>query len=290
MQNNSKIDVFGAEVIMALVAAFIGDVTFFLVLTHYFCGAFALGMFWHKANGFLAKLVLVLGFLLPLPFLTLSILLAILLSNRFVAIIVEQAAIQTIAAFTAGAGEALEGVAVGAEAAEAGGTILEAGEGISATVEAGSATAEFGAETAEVAGKTPASESTLTERMAQRAEQKARDHLLDRLNPEGDRGRDEDGEDEREEDNTYERLMETGAERPPMEQVEEELFSEEGPRPQNLAEQEQEAEKAAPKESEAMRRLRERFEKTQKVRQGLEGTNATNPTPENEGYSLEEAA
>ena len=55
--------------------------------------------------------------------------------------------------------------------------------------------------------------------------------------------------------------METEAERPAMERVEEELFSEQGPRPAGGKTTEEPPRKADPRENESTRRLSERFAK-----------------------------
>lgn len=134
-----KIDIFSPAIVFALVAAFIGDFTFFLIITHYLCAAIAFGTFLPKVlpkmQGLLkigAIISAILVFILPLPFIMLTILIDLLVANSkiiatVVEEVVEQVAIQAIAAATGGAGEALEGVAAGGTATQIGGEAIKEG-------------------------------------------------------------------------------------------------------------------------------------------------------------------
>ncbi len=144
----NKIDIFDVGVVFAFVAAFMGDISFFLIITHYVAGIFVLGFFWPKTKGFIAKLILLIAFIVPLPLLMVGMFLALIFSNKIFAIVAEQVIIQGIAVATAGAGETLEGAAATGAAAEAAATAAEAG-GAAAT--AGEAAAEGATATGEAA-------------------------------------------------------------------------------------------------------------------------------------------
>jgi hypothetical protein len=162
-----KIDITDVGFVTSFIIALIGDFAFILALglfipavglvfgtaflfAHYFCGIVMGAFLFHKARGWLAKLVLVLAIVLPLPLLTIGIVLGILLSNKFLAFVAKQAIIQGVAALTAGAGEALE---VGA-ATEAGAEgVAATAEGAGALAEGAGATAEATAETGEETGE-----------------------------------------------------------------------------------------------------------------------------------------
>lgn len=159
--DEGKLDIFNPAFIMGFIVALISDISFlfllalaipvvgivvaiFILTGHYIAGIIVGFLVFQKTNGSLAKLALGLAIILPLPLLTIGILLAILLSNSFVRFAAEQAAIAAIGAATGGAGAvaaksavATEGAAVAAEGVAAGTTL--AGE-------AGAATAEIGAE------------------------------------------------------------------------------------------------------------------------------------------------
>ncbi|HEY5221279.1 MAG TPA: hypothetical protein VIJ29_04025 [Candidatus Paceibacterota bacterium] len=117
-------------------------IAMFVLLAHYFFGIIVLAFFWGKSHGWLPKVLLVLAWILPLPLLTVGLILAIIASNKFGAFLVEQAGIQLVALATAGAGEAIEAGAVVAEGAEAAGAAAEGAEAVGAT--AGGAAAEAG--------------------------------------------------------------------------------------------------------------------------------------------------
>lgn len=132
-------------------------IAMFVLFAHYFFGLVILFYFWGKTRGWLPKLWLLLAWVVPLPSLTSSIIAAILLSNKVVAMVVEQVAIQAVAAATAGAGEALEATAVAGEGAEVAAAGAEAAgaatEGAGVVGEAGGAAIEEGAQGAEAGVK-----------------------------------------------------------------------------------------------------------------------------------------
>src|ERR1700685_3143251 len=148
---NEKIDLFNPGVVMAFIAAALSDFTgIFLIgiaipgigitigaafaACHYIAAGIVGAFFWHKTRGWLAKLALGLAILLPLPLLTLGIILGIIFSNKIAALLGEQIIILGIAAATAGAGTALEAGAV-AEAGTEGAIV--AGEAATEGVAAG---------------------------------------------------------------------------------------------------------------------------------------------------------
>jgi hypothetical protein len=170
--NEGKVGFLGPEFVMAAIAALMSDFAFvfllallipiigliialMIIMFHYFAGLILLFLIFPKLKHLLPKLVLILAVVLPLPLLAIGVVLAIVLQNRLIEFVVTQAAIQTIAVATGGAGEVLE---VGAAAAEAGAVAAEAGvaaaEAGAVAAEAGVAAAEAGAvaETTEVAG------------------------------------------------------------------------------------------------------------------------------------------
>ena len=135
MDEENKIEFFDPATIMFFIMGFVSDVSFlgilglaipgvglaiamFILGVHYFLGLIIVSYFWGKTRGWLPKLWLLLAWIVPLPSLTSSIVAAILLSNKVIAMVVEQVAIQVVAVATAGAGEALEAGAVAAEGAE----------------------------------------------------------------------------------------------------------------------------------------------------------------------------
>jgi hypothetical protein len=281
MAQTNKLDPFSGLTILAFVAAFLGDISFFLIVTHYFFGVFVLAAFWHQTRGFLAKAALVAGFLLPGPFFLLgSVLAAIALSNKLIAvtaeIAIQQVAIQTLAVVTGGGAEVLEGVVIAGEAAEVGVAAVEAAEvagGAAEAIGGAGEVAEGVGGIAEEAGENAASDS-VGNKFREKASEKLKDKLRggDKDNGEDD-GNEESDDDrrQRESEEAYEQIMETEAERPPMEQVEEELFSERGPVAQRNTTpgSSSAARPAAPKETDAQRRLRERFEKAQRTHNQL---------------------
>jgi len=149
--DESKIDIFSPAVIMAFVAAFIGDLTFFLIIPHYLCGVIVLGAFSPKTKGILSKLVLGISFILPGPFLTFGIVVSLILSNKILAFIAEQAAVVAATVFLTPAGGAA--VEASATAAEAGAVAAEAGMATAEVAEGAAAAAE-GVEAAATAAET----------------------------------------------------------------------------------------------------------------------------------------
>jgi hypothetical protein len=150
-KEDKKIDPFSSQVVMGFIVAILGDFTFFLIITHWIAGIIVLFIFWPRFKGPLAKFLLVACFLVPLPILTIGIILGIILSNKILMFLAEQAAVVVVTLATAGAGAAAEGAVVAGEAAEAGGAALaEAGE---AAAEAGEVAAEASVEGVEAAGE-----------------------------------------------------------------------------------------------------------------------------------------
>ncbi len=132
---NNKIDWLSVPVIATFIIAFFGDITFFLIVTHYLCGIFVLALIGGRVKGILPKVLLGVAFILPGPFLMIGSFFAILVSNsKIAAFLVEQASIQVIAIATGGFGEVLEVGVISTEDAEAGIAVTEAGE---AAIEAG---------------------------------------------------------------------------------------------------------------------------------------------------------
>lgn len=164
MDEENKIEAFDPATIMFFIMGLASDISFlgllglaipgvgfaiamFVLGAHYFFGIIILGFFWGKTRGWLPKIFLLLGWILPLPLLTVGLILAIISSNKLAAFIIEQVAIQAVAVATAGAGEALEAGTVAAEGAEG---VATAAEGVGAVGEAGEAMAEAGVEGAGV--------------------------------------------------------------------------------------------------------------------------------------------
>lgn len=110
-------------------------IAMFVLGAHYFFGIMIMGFFWGKTRGWLPKVFLLLGWILPLPLLTTGLVLAIVSSNKLAAFVIEQVAIQAVAVATAGTGEALEAGAVAAEGAEVAATAAEGMEATSAAAE-----------------------------------------------------------------------------------------------------------------------------------------------------------
>jgi len=177
-ENEKKIDFLGPEFIMAVIAALMSDFAFLFLLAllipaiglvivlmvimfHYFAGLILLFLIFPKLKHLLPKLTLILAAILPLPFLAIGLVLAIILQNRLIEFVATQVAIQAIAVATAGAGEVLEVGAVAAKAgvaateaevaaAKAGAAIAEARAARAGAAAAGAGT---GAKTAEAAGE-----------------------------------------------------------------------------------------------------------------------------------------
>lgn len=123
-------------------------IAMFVVGAHYLFGIVLLAMLIGKLHGWLAKLLFVLAVVLPLPLLTIGIILGIILSNKLIAFVAEQVIIQGIAVATAGAGEALEAGAVAEAGVETAGVAVEAAaeaaEGAEAVGQAGEAISQAG--------------------------------------------------------------------------------------------------------------------------------------------------
>jgi type IV secretory pathway TrbL component len=159
--NEKKIDFLGPLFIMAIISTLMSDITLvfgllfilipvlgivlfaIILLFHYFVGLILLFLILPKLKHLIPKIILVLAILIPLPFLTLSVVIAIILQNRFVELIVTQAA---IAIATGGVGTV---VSAGAAAARVGAIAARGAETATAarTGAAGARTAR-GVETA----------------------------------------------------------------------------------------------------------------------------------------------
>jgi len=174
MEEENGIELFDPGTIMFFIMGTFSDVAFlgllglaipgvglailiFVLGAHYFLGIIILAFFWGKTKGWMPKVFLLLGWILPLPLLILGLIFAIISSNKLVAFVIEQVAIQAIAVATAGAGEALEAGAIAAEGAEVAATAAEGAktaetvvEGVEAASEAGGAAVEAGAQGIEV--------------------------------------------------------------------------------------------------------------------------------------------
>jgi hypothetical protein len=173
----NKINLFEPGTLVFFIMAFIADlfllgllglaipgvglaIAMFVLMTHWGVGLVIVFYFWGKSHGWLAKLILSLFWILPLP-LMLGLILMVVASNKIGAILIEQAAILAITAATAGAGVVLETGAVAAEGAEVATTVAEGAEaagavveGTGAVAEAGGVTAEAGAQGAEATAET----------------------------------------------------------------------------------------------------------------------------------------
>ena len=200
MGATKKIDFLDPGVIAVFVAAVVSDMTFLgivaiaipgigfpiaamIVIIHYVTVGIVVSVLWKDIRGLFADLVFILCMVLPLPLITAGIILGIILSNKIIAFVTETVVIQGIAAATGGAGEGLEAGALAAEGAEA-------------AAEAGAAAAE-GAEAAATAGEAA---TAAGEAAAEGAGTAA-----------------EAGEE------AAERAMEGAEERPPMENLQEEM-------------------------------------------------------------------
>ena len=123
--DEKKIDFLGPAFIMAVIAALMSDFAFLFLLAlfipiigliialmvimfHYFAGLIVLFLIFPKLKHLIPKGVFLLSIILPLPFLTVGIVLAIILQNRIIEFIVTQAALTAITVATGGAGAPLQ--------------------------------------------------------------------------------------------------------------------------------------------------------------------------------------
>lgn len=259
-----QIDWFGPEIVSIFVTAAVGDLLFFLILPHYIAGVVMLLILWPKTRGFLAKFLLAIVVINPVPLLFIGAWGAILLSNKIIAEVAEQAIIQAVSAATAGGGEVLEAGAVAGEAAEE-----------AARVAAVRAAAEAG-EVAEEAGRTTeaALEAGKGAEAGARAEAEA----------------------------AGAEVGEGGTERTPGKKIEpealgeeRELLGEEGQLQKELLEEtpapeaevpEEEAPK--PRESEAERKIREARERAEKLKEWMERIRPKEEEPKSPVGDVEE--
>ena len=156
--------------ITAFIAAFIGDFVFLfalgalipiiglvilaIVLVFHYCAGLAMGVLTiPKLNGFLPKLAVVIGVILPLPTLTLSLIIGLLLQNE----IVQTVAMVAVGAVTGGTGAvAIKGASMAAEgeaAVEAGEAGAAGGKGAKETPRRGTAGGEDESEESTGRGK-----------------------------------------------------------------------------------------------------------------------------------------
>lgn len=143
MEDEHKIDFLDPGTIMFFIMGVVSDFLFlgllgvlipgiglaigaFVIGAHYFFGLIVFVFFLSKTHGWLPKVILLLAWILPLPLLTIGLVLAIIGSNKIGALIIETVAIQVIAVATGGGGELLEAGAVGAEGVEVAATGAEA--------------------------------------------------------------------------------------------------------------------------------------------------------------------
>lgn len=158
--HGEKLDYFSPVFIMAFMMAVMTDAVFlpgilalaipavgiviaaFAILGHYATGIAVGLLILPKVQHAIPKFVLLLGILLPLPTLSIGILLAVIMQNRLIEVLATQAAIAAVGAVTGGAGAVAgavvragvsaerAGVATAetAQAARAGVTAAEAGE------------------------------------------------------------------------------------------------------------------------------------------------------------------
>ncbi|MBI4085619.1 MAG: hypothetical protein HY432_03920 [Candidatus Liptonbacteria bacterium] len=140
MNEREKLGLLDPLAITAFVAAFMGDIAFLFVFgalipviglvilatvlgMHYFTGLIMGAFAIPRLAGFIPKLVVVAGIILPLPTLILSLTIGMLLQNRFV----QTAAVIAVGVATGGTGAiALRGASMASEVAE--GTAAETGE------------------------------------------------------------------------------------------------------------------------------------------------------------------
>lgn len=120
-------DLSSVVLMMALGIPGIGIIFFFFGMGMHYVGVVVVGfLLWGKFRGVLTKVLVVLLWIVPLPTISLGILVGRLFSNKFIRMIAEQVAIQAVAVATGGAGEALEGV-VAARGAAAGAQVAARG-------------------------------------------------------------------------------------------------------------------------------------------------------------------
>ncbi len=133
--DEKKIDFLGPVFIMAAIAAIASDFAFIFLLAlpipvigftialmilvfHYFAGLIVLFLIFPKLKHLIPKAVLLLSIILPLPFLTIGVVLAIILQNRIVEFIVAQAVPTAITIATGGAAAPLQIAATAARVAQ----------------------------------------------------------------------------------------------------------------------------------------------------------------------------
>lgn len=117
--DEEKIDFLGPAFIMAVMAALMSDFAFIFLLAlvipviglviasmvimfHYFAGLIVLFFIFLKLKHLIPKGVLLLAIILPLPFLSVGMVLAIILQNRIIEFIVTQAALTALTVATGG--------------------------------------------------------------------------------------------------------------------------------------------------------------------------------------------
>jgi len=143
--DKEKIDLFNPGTVMGFTIAFAGDIALFLgflasavpiiglvvlifsLLGHWFAGLVIGFLMYGRTEGWLAKAVLILSIILPLPILLIGIGLAIFLSNRTIAFLAEQALIVGVGAVTGGMGAVAGEAAVAARVAGTGARAAAAG-------------------------------------------------------------------------------------------------------------------------------------------------------------------
>jgi hypothetical protein len=180
----NKIDLFEPGTLVFFIMAFVADlcllgfiglaipavglaIAMFILMAHWGFGLIIVIYFWGKSHGWLAKLILVLFWILPLP-LTLGLALMMIASNKIGAMLLQQIVIQGAAIATGGAAEGLEvvegaevaaeGAEAAAEGAEAAGAVAE-GAGEAAAAETGGATADAGGAAEPSSAESTAAES-----------------------------------------------------------------------------------------------------------------------------------
>ncbi len=149
--DEEKIDFLGPAFIMAVLAALISDFAFIFLLAliipiiglvvasmvimfHYFAGLIVLFFVFLKLKHFIPRGVLLLAMILPLPLLSVGMVLAIILQNRIIETIVTQAALTAVTVATGGAGA---GVQAGVTAARAGAAAAKGAEAAAGATRAG---------------------------------------------------------------------------------------------------------------------------------------------------------
>lgn len=161
-------------------------VTLIAALIHYMCAFIAAGFLFGGGylHTFWAKIIVILGAILPLPVTTLSVVLSIILNNKFVNFLATQTALMFVSGGLGNAASAAAGVAGKAVATTAGRAALQAAE--RTAIQAGERAVVQGAEktavqTAEKTALKPTS-MTRTEKLKQYAKNKVRQRLEDELN------------------------------------------------------------------------------------------------------------